>query len=106
MHCIVRLLGCAPDETIYFVLSGHLGSFSDKILMKTQEAQEQWKQIDEDEFVLADTGFEGFQTQHEAHLLPIKKNPGIPLSDLEKELNKKIASYRSVVKNVFTHIKK
>lgn len=56
------------------------------------------------EYIGFDGGFKGVQQLHPV-FLPIEENGKGPLTEQEKQFNNKFSSYRTVMENVFAHIK-
>lgn len=62
--------------------------------------------VPEDVTILADTGFQGIQTVHANCLLPMKATKNKPLTKIQKQENRLIASFRVVVEHAISGIKR
>lgn len=62
--------------------------------------------LDADEAVGGDRGFNGFHKHMEKFVIPFIATQDRPLTEEEERFNNEWASIRTVVENVFAHIKK
>jgi len=82
-----------------------LGSNVDGVVIKFPE-NSSYIYLDFDEYIGGDKGFYGLQEARSKVILPFKIVNATPLTESESAFNNEWASYRTVVENVFAHIKK
>lgn len=101
-HTFTILFAVAPTGKIYFVSSSYPGAKHDFNIVSLPE-NAFWTNLESFEAIGADKGYIGLDT--------LTKNPiilpvtGDDLTGKEEEFNNEFASIRTVVENVFAHIK-
>lgn len=102
-HTLTLLLFCAPTGHIYYLSKSYPGSLNDLNLYHLPENQIH-KNLEPWEAIGLDGGFKGVD-RHHLTILPIEEHGKGELDEDEKEFNNEFSGYRTVVENVFAHIK-
>jgi hypothetical protein len=100
-HTLKTQMVVGPDGEIMDVSETVPGSQHDKKLYDESEVGDQ---LDEDEAMMGDSGFQGIQKDHKA-VLPDKKPKGGELTDAQKKRNHRISQKRIVVENTIAQVK-
>jgi len=109
-HTLTVLLACSPTGIIYFLSKSYPGSRSDLTLYNLHENSLHLK-MEESEYICGDPGFIGLQKIHPL-IVPFERSvindPSISpeLKDSRAKFSNHVSRYRTVVENVFAHIKK
>jgi hypothetical protein len=100
-HTLKTQMVVGPDGEIMDVSETVPGSQHDKKLYDESGVGDQ---LDEDEAMMGDSGFQGIQKDHKA-VLPDKKPKGGELTDAQKKRNHRISQKRIVVENTIAQVK-
>lgn len=100
-HTLKTQIVVGPDGEIMDISQTAPGSRHDK---KHYEASGVEQNLDEDEAMMGDSGFQGIQHTHRA-VLPDKKSKGGELNPEQKARNKAISHLRIVVENTIAQLK-
>lgn len=102
-HTFTKLLYCSPTGIPYFISHSYPGSMNDLNLCHLPE-NEIFSKLESWEYVGFDGGFKGTDKLHKV-VLPIEENGKGPLDSNETKFNNEFCAIRTVVENVFAHIK-
>jgi hypothetical protein len=100
-HTLKTQIVVGPDGEMMDVSETVPGSQHDKKLYDESDVGDQ---LDEDEAMMGDSGFQGIQKDHKA-VLPDKKPKGGELTDAQKKRNHRISRKRIVVENTIAQLK-
>jgi len=100
-HTLKTQVVALPDGTIVGVSDTVPGSQHDKALYDAIGVAEQ---LEEDEAIMGDSGYQGIQHDHLA-VLPTKKPKGGELTDEQKQRNRQISQARVVIENTIAQLK-
>jgi hypothetical protein len=100
-HTLKTQMVVGPDGEIMDVSETVPGAQHDKKLYDESGVGDQ---LDEDEAMMGDSGFQGIQKDHKA-VLPDKKPKDEELTDAEKKRNHRISQKRIVVENTIAQVK-
>ncbi|MFN2108833.1 MAG: transposase family protein [Anaerolineae bacterium] len=100
-HTLKTQMVVGPDGEIMDVSETVPGSQHDKKLYDESGVGDQ---LDEDEAMMGDSGFQGIQKDHKA-VLPDKKPKGGELTDAQKKRNHRISQKRIVVEHTIAQVK-
>jgi hypothetical protein len=105
-HCFNVLLACSPTGVIYWVGPSSPGSTPDLVLAFSVDARTGlWSKMEADEGVGVDKGFVGLDDIIPTVIIPYTERNGHILTADQEEWNNTFAQYRTVVENVFSHLK-
>ena len=102
-HTRKSVIICNSKRKILVITPAKHGKLHDKKILDKAVIP---PRIPQEIAIIADTGFQGIQTNHPKTLLPMKKSKKYPLNQEEKLLNRLISSVRVVVEHAISGIKK
>lgn len=100
-HNVKNNLLCTPDKRILWLSDTYDGHVHDKRIVDEQPLS-----LPSGITLWQDTGFQGHKPKNVIVKMPTKKPKGKPLSDDQKQENKKISSFRILVEHAIGGVKK